>query len=183
MGVGSVWSRWRGRWRTWDADVAQSALAAFEARTGLGRGESVVSVGTADDVARAVAPRGRPVVVHHWATWCAPCLEELDTLRVLIDGVYAAADVVLVNWDRLDTTEPDVGNTRETVRAVVQQAGLGVPTWVVDDAPRALFSALRLGSHTVPQTHVIDADGGLLKAYERALSEADVRAIVTLLTT
>ena len=51
-----------------------------------------------------------------------------------------------------------------------------------DDTPATLFEAMHIKQHTVPQTHVLDADGGLLKSYHRALTNDDVRAILNLLS-
>jgi thiol-disulfide isomerase/thioredoxin len=40
---------------------------------------------------------GRLLVVNFWATWCAPCVEELPSLERLQDALGARATVLLVN--------------------------------------------------------------------------------------
>jgi thiol-disulfide isomerase/thioredoxin len=165
------------RLRALDAQLARSARDRFEAhleastppppRVRAARLEATVS---------ALRPERRPLVEHHWATWCDGCVEEMPLIVQLDRALADRADLVSVSWDRFD----DAGSleaTLERVGAQVQKAGLTAPTLVVDAAPDAFFSALGLRFRQIPQTRVLDADGGLLRSYEGALTPADVDAI------
>jgi thiol-disulfide isomerase/thioredoxin len=43
--------------------------------------------------------KGKPVLLNLWATWCAPCIEELPTLEAVALRVGDAAQVVVLSQD------------------------------------------------------------------------------------
>ena len=52
---------------------------------------------------------GRPVVVHLFATWCAPCREEMPLLRkVIVRARKAGAEVLLFSLDEPKDAESKV---------------------------------------------------------------------------
>lgn len=86
--------------------------------------------------------RGRPVLVHFWASWCPICkLGEGDIAALARD--YAVVTVAMQS-----------GGPRE-VRAYLAEQGLNVPT--LND-PYGLI-ATAWGVHGVPASFVVDADG------------------------
>jgi thiol-disulfide isomerase/thioredoxin len=138
------------------------------------RALAMIAMLTAPAVAPAAPPEalapwaGRPVVVNAWASWCAPCRDELpllDALDARLDDERAA--VVAVNLDR---------STRRA-EAVVRTLGLSLP--VVYD-PEARVAAA-LAPPAMPTTWVLGADGAVLGTWVGALEAEDLVAIEALL--
>ena len=97
-----------------------------------------------DSEHRLSALRGRPLVLHFWATWCPPCREELPGL--LAFGEREDAEVLAVSLD------PEWGAVmeffeREPPRSVVLADA---------DAVRGAFEVAVL-----PVTYVVDVSGNL----------------------
>ncbi len=92
--------------------------------------------------------RGKVVLLNYWATWCAPCIEEmpsLDRLQAKLGG--AAFEVVAVSIDR---------QGRNVVEPFVERLGLKHLTILLD----AKGSTSRaLGLRGLPTTLVIDREG------------------------
>jgi peroxiredoxin len=99
---------------------------------------------------RLDAYRGRTVIVNFWATWCAPCVEEMPSLRRLRDK-YAAQglEVLAVNFQEnaqrirpfLDRYNLDFTALRDHDGSASQQWGVTVypSTFVVAPDGRIAF--------------------------------------------
>lgn len=119
---------------------------------------------------------GHVRLINFWASWCAPCLEELPHLRD-VGRRHPEVDVVLVNVD-----VPTVRQGR--VPALIEAHGLqgAVSHWFLeDDNPAgALREAVDGWPDEIPVTLVIDAQGKRRALHSRALSPADLeRAIAS----
>lgn len=121
--------------------------------------------------------RGRIVIVNFWASWCAPCIEEMPLLEALQQKLgKAVVDVVSVNW----------GETAQRYRDVLRQVEPLQMTMTHDrngDIGRAY------GVAEIPRLFVIGPDGivsyqatgfsgaqrdGLLAALNRLLAAPSV---------
>jgi peroxiredoxin len=92
--------------------------------------------------------RGKVVLVNFWATWCAPCREEMPQLNKLFEKYRASGFNLLgVNVD-------------EDSRNAAGIAGqLGVKFPVLLDSDKAVSKAYELSA--MPSTMLIDRDGKL----------------------
>ena len=104
--------------------------------------------------------RGRVVMVNFWATWCAPCRQEMPHLNRLYEKYRGAGFVLLgVNVDD------------DTAKAAEVAAKLGVTFPVLLDTEKSVSKLYDVS--TMPSTMIIDRDGkvryvhrGYLAGYE-----------------
>lgn len=118
---------------------------------------------------RLAAPSTRPRVVNFWATWCAPCVEELPRLRYWGRG-NANAELVLVNVDLARLHAPKV------LPFVKERDLAGFPHFQLDDKDPAiaLQQAVPEFQQIVPFTLVIAADGSHRTAIQGAVEVAQL---------
>ncbi|TWU59000.1 Thiol-disulfide oxidoreductase ResA [Rubripirellula tenax] len=103
--------------------------------------------------------RGKPVVVHYWATWCEPCKQDMKLLRRL-QASYQRAGLQLVGVN--------VDATADSAAAFLNETPL---PWVQLFEPGGLESsrlAKTLGVQTLPTMMLIDPDGKVVRHNVRA---------------
>ncbi len=91
--------------------------------------------------------RGKIVMVHFWATWCPPCVEELPTLAKLY-GVLEGKDFEML------AVSVDEGGA-EAVTAFMHRNNLNLP--VLLDSDHAVSS--KYGTFKFPETYILDREG------------------------
>jgi cytochrome c biogenesis protein CcmG/thiol:disulfide interchange protein DsbE len=88
-----------------------------------------------------------PAVINIWASWCAPCREELPVMQGLADRAGGRFAVIGV----------DSGDRRSAAADFAADRGVTFPT--LFDEEKKFADAL--GVATLPATVFIDADGGM----------------------
>ena len=69
------------------------------------------------DVADVIKPRGKPLLINFWATWCDPCREEFPDL-VKIDAEYGdKIDFITISLDELSEINRDVPKFLHSMKA------------------------------------------------------------------
>lgn len=102
--------------------------------------------------------RGAPLVLNFWATWCAPCIQEMPALQKLYQQ---GAAVVGVN----------VGDSPGAILAWAEQYHITFPL-VVDPTGQMSHQYRLLG---LPATFQIDRTGVVRRVKFGALSESELR--------
>jgi thiol-disulfide isomerase/thioredoxin len=90
--------------------------------------------------------RGKVVILNFWASWCAPCVEEMPSIQRLSSALAAASVAVIA---------VNVGESELRVRAVAQRLGIELP--ILLDKDSTAFDAW--GATVLPTTFVVDAEG------------------------
>jgi peroxiredoxin len=91
--------------------------------------------------------RGKVVMVHFWATWCPPCVEELP----LLDKLYRT--VVDKDFQLLAVSVDEGG--APAVAAFLKKNGLKLP--VLLDPDRTIAGLY--GTYKFPETYIVDRQG------------------------
>ncbi len=111
------------------------------------------------------ALRGNALVLEFWATWCAPCVEQIPHWNALVEKFKGRA----VQFIAISYEEPD------TVAALIQRHPIA--GWVGIDAAGATFKAY--GVEAVPLTVLVDAKGIVRGVTSpRQLTEADIDGLL-----
>lgn len=129
----------------------------------------------------AVRPQGRPLILHHWATWCEPCEEELPRVEGLGRALSERADLLGISWDLFEDGD-DAEAVAKKVEAFAAQLGLSWDNVLVSAPPEQLFEALGLDHQKIPQTVVLGADGQVLHHARGPMDEAQISRVYALLT-
>ena len=109
--------------------------------------------------------RGRVVLVNFWATWCAPCLEEMPSIERLRRSLDA---------QRFAVVAVNVGEGPAKAGAFMEKMGLAGFQVLLD---RDLKTSKAWGARVLPATFIVAPDGSVRYSYFGALdwSRADVR--------
>jgi thiol-disulfide isomerase/thioredoxin len=109
---------------------------------------SVLSDGEGGEVS-LVDFRGQPILVNLWATWCAPCMEEMPTLGALQRRFEGRGfQIVPVNFD----VEADLPKAR---RELDELSSASLP-FLADPSRRMMFDVAARG---MPTTILYDREG------------------------
>jgi thiol-disulfide isomerase/thioredoxin len=113
----------------------------------------------------AVARLGSPAVINLWASWCAPCRNELPALQRF--AVRAG--------DRLLVIGVDTDDRRSAGEALVGELGLTVPMLFDDQAVLRKAS----GRIALPVTLFVDAAGAVIYVYNGQALDVDAMGALT----
>lgn len=172
--AGLAWLAWRARREpAWRRPLGGAALAGCLLWGGatllLGaRGEApmptlpLLTLADGRQVRLQEVAAGRPAVVNLWASWCAPCREEMP---VLAEAQAREPGVAFVFVNQ--------GEPAAAVRAFLSRLGLPLRDVLLDPGSSLLPA---VGSRGLPTTLFYDAQGRLVDAHMGVLSEPALRA-------
>lgn len=118
--------------------------------------------------------KGSVVVVNFWATWCAPCVEEMPEL-IEFHKKFAPREVKFISYS---ADHPDGLDDR--IIPVVKQTRITFPVYVVGgEQPDELVKAFdEKWQGSLPATFVYDAEGKKQKAWFRKISLEELKQAV-----
>lgn len=93
---------------------------------------------------------GRVVILSFWATWCAPCIEEMPSLEALQSDVPQAQVVLIGSMEDFSTYQSYLTQHPITLLSVFD----------ADQKSNALY-----GSFRFPETYVIDKNGVIRRKF------------------
>ena len=97
--------------------------------------------------------QGKPVLLNFWATWCAPCVEEVPSLENLAKR----------SGDRLTVLAVSLDEDWETVKKFFPKGtGLSVLLDTSKEIPK------KFGTDKYPETFLIDSQGRLTQLFRQA---------------
>lgn len=145
------------------------ALAACDAKTrsAVAVGEAVPDFGLIDFDGRVKpisAWRGKTVMLNFWASWCAPCRDELPTLDKLSKAAGPTLMVAAVSLD----------DDRNLAREFLLQGGYHIVSY---SDPRREIARAIFDLSVLPATVVIGPDGKLIARVSGARDWSDARQL------
>ncbi len=165
MATGAGLSWWRLRPRSLAADEAAAALDAFHALTLPDPAGAPVDLKSL---------RGVPIVLNFWASWCAPCIEEMPDLSALATEIAARPGAA----GRTRFVGLAVDNAANVAR-FVETTKVSYPLVVGGAAALGIARAFGNEQGGLPFTVVIDATGAVR---DRFLGRVDVAALRRVIT-
>lgn len=108
----------------------------------------------AKEMVAAITPKGRPLLVNFWATWCDPCREEFPDLVRIASEYSGKIDVITISLD--DPAELD-----SAVVPFLAEMKASMPAYLLStsDEDAAITSVSKNWGGALPFTIIFDAGG------------------------
>jgi|GEM_PF-482016 len=116
--------------------------------------------------------RGKAVLVNFWATWCAPCREEIPVL-VKLQAQYAAQGFTVVGIATDESNEKDV-------KAYLGKMVVNYPILMGNEDVGRLVAGFGGNLIGLPYSLLLDKNGKVLKLHAGELSADEAQELVSL---
>ena len=152
------------------AAVAGAFAGAFflQSRSGAARLLSTSYRDLSGGERRLIDWQGMVLMVNFWATWCAPCRDEMP-MFVAARQKYRASGVEFVG----------IGiDTAANIREFAKSYGISYPLLIADSGAIELMRSLGNRSGALPYTVVLDRSGSLVNRHLGPLSRSELDRIL-----
>jgi len=122
-------------------------------------------------IQKMFAPAAKLRLVNVWATWCAPCVEEMPILRTIHTTFGSDVSMVGVSLDDMVPGEP--GDTRARVVKFVESKHVPYPNAYYVGSPDALADTMKIDG-AIPVTIIYDSKGRELWRRQGSLDQAQI---------
>jgi|GEM_PF-1993578 len=93
--------------------------------------------------------KGKPILVHFWASWCAPCLEELPQLIKLANNNPSEMQILAIA----------VEDKPEDIERFLNKASKNIPNnFIIGLDPNKKISAKIFNTVKLPETYMLNRD-------------------------
>ena len=152
------------------AAVAGAVAGAFVLQSGSGAAELLAATFLDLDgrPRRLLEWRGRALVCNFWATWCAPCREEIPVL-------------VAAKQQLLDTGIEIVGigvDSAAKIREFAASYNINYPLLIADATALTLLRSLGNRGGGLPYTIALDRSGAIVQRHLGALKQSELRQVL-----
>jgi len=112
--------------------------------------------------------RGKTLVINFWATWCAPCREEIpDFIAIRREHAVKNLEIVGIAIDNAQSVKP-----------YVREMGIAYPILIGEGNALEMSRALGNPSGALPYTVVIASNGTILFRHLGRLPKSKLQAIL-----
>ena len=158
--------------------VGQTSVVQTTASPTSGSASPTVAKIDALELKRLIRPKGKPLLVNFWATWCDPCREEFPELVKINNDYKGKIDFITISLD-------DLADINSAVPQFLTEMKAEMPAYllVTSDEESAISSVSKDWSGGLPFTLLINEKGGTAYFRQGKVRPEILRGELTKLTT
>jgi thiol-disulfide isomerase/thioredoxin len=142
-------------------------------RTGKAAAGPKVTQIDIEGLKKVIKPKGKPLLINFWATWCDPCREEFPDLVKIHETYKGKIDFITISLDDLADIKTYVPKFLSEMKAEMPAFLLHTP-----DENAAIALVANNWSGSLPMTVLINTDGTRTYAHMGKIKSAVVTAEV-----
>ncbi len=110
--------------------------------------------------------KGKFLIMNFWATWCAPCIQEMPELERFYQNNKDIAEVWGITFEDSDL---------ESIRTFIKKLKVTYPILGYEQDPETGYGEVSV----LPTTFIIDRDGKFLHRFEGPITAQDIIEVIS----